>query len=61
MTPKAFAAASRATLHENTLGYGPPKGMLVKIFTRPGRYIVHISNKLESDAGGNICTIDYQP
>lgn len=59
MTPKAFAAARRVTLNEYTQGYGPPKGNLVKIFTRPGRYAVYISDKLESDAGGNVCSIIY--
>ena len=61
MTPKAFAAAKQVTLNENTQGYGPPEGRWTKIFTKPGRYVVHISDKLESDAGGNICTIDYRP
>ncbi len=61
MTPKAFGAARRVTLNEGTVGYGPPKGMPVRIFTRPGRYTVHLSDKLESDAGGHICTIDYRP
>lgn len=60
MTPQAFAAAKRATLTEKTTGWGPG-GKLERIFTRPGRYVVHISDKLESEAGGNICNIDYRP
>ena len=59
MTPKDFQATKRVTLNENTQGYGPPKGELVKIFSRPGRYVVHISDKLESEAGGNKCTVNY--
>jgi len=60
ITPQAFAAAKRATLTEKTLGWGP-SGNLERIFTQPGRYVVHISDKMESDAGGNICTINYRP
>lgn len=61
MTPQAFGAARRVTLSEQTTGWGPPKGQLTRIFTKPGRYVVHISDKLESEADGNICTIDYRP
>jgi hypothetical protein len=60
MTPQAFAAAGRVSLDENTMGWGPPKGELMKVFSRKGRYTVYISDKLESEAGGNICTIDYR-
>ena len=60
MTTEAFAAAKRATLTEKTTGWGPG-GKLEQIFTRPGRYVVYISDKLESDGGGNICNINYRP
>jgi len=29
-------------------------------YSKPGRYTVYVSDKLESEAGGNICTIDYR-
>lgn len=60
MTPKAFAAARRVVLEETLRGWGN-SGKLEKVFSRPGRYTVYISDKLESEAGGNICTIAYRP
>jgi len=56
---QAFKAARRFTLNEATLGAGD-SGRRERIFSRPGRYTVYISDKLESEAGGNICTIEYR-
>jgi hypothetical protein len=59
MTPQAFAAARRVILNENITGWGD-SGKLEKVFSRPGRYTVYISDKVESEAGGNICSFDYR-
>jgi len=61
MTPEAFKAARRATLTERTEGLPwVDNSKSERVFSRPGRYIVHASDVLESEAGGYICTIDYQ-
>jgi len=56
---QAFKAARRYTLDEATTG-DADSGKRERIFTRSGRYTVYVSDKLESEAGGNICTIQYR-
>lgn len=57
---QAFKAARRFTLNEAATG-DALSGKREKIFSRPGRYTVYVSDKLESEAGGNICNITYRP
>src|SRR4051812_12505900 len=58
MTPRAFKAARRVTLTDTIEG-AADSGKNERVFSKPGRYTIYISDKLESEAGGNICTIRY--
>jgi hypothetical protein len=59
MTSQQLKAARRVVLTEAS-GSGLNDGLGDRVFSQPGRYTVYLSNKLESEAGGNICTIDYK-
>jgi hypothetical protein len=59
MPSKAFRAARQVRLPQTVQGLAD-SGKRERVFSRPGRYTVYISDKLESEAGGNICSIDYR-
>ncbi len=59
MTSQALKAARRVTLTEVT-GSRLNDKLGDRVFSRPGRYVVYNSDKLETDGGGVRCIIDYQ-
>ena len=59
MTSQALKAAKRITLTEAT-GSGLNDKLGNRVFSKPGRYVVYNSDRLETDGGGVRCIIDYQ-
>jgi hypothetical protein len=60
MTPEEYASARSveipaATKERRSGG----SGIVERIFSKPGRYIVYSSDNLETEDGGYICVVDY--
>lgn len=62
MSPDEFAKARRVTFKTTNTGYAWVKdGGNERVFTAPGKYTVSVSEVLESERGGYICTVTYAP
>ena len=62
MTPDEFKKTKTVTINTETVGFPwevNPKNEV--IFEQPGKYIIFVSEILESEVGGYKCPIEYLP
>ena len=59
MTPEDFALADRTEVPTSFLGRASADTSLGPIFNRPGSYEAYVSDNLESEQGGYMCSFKY--
>jgi hypothetical protein len=59
MTPGEFASASRVEVPASFKGRASVNGPLERIFSRAGSYEAYVSDNLESEEGGYVCSFKY--
>jgi hypothetical protein len=59
MTPDDFALATRVEIPTSFTGRTSVDGPLGRIFSRPGAYEAYVSDNLESEEGGYVCSFRY--
>ena len=59
MTPGEFASASRTEVPASFQGRASVDGPLERIFSRTGTYEAYVSDNLESEDGGYMCSFKY--
>lgn len=60
MTSEEYASARSVIIPAATRAYkSGGSGIIERIFSKPGRYIVYSSDNLESEDGGYICAVNY--
>lgn len=61
MTPKQFKAATRVEIPVRIEAFPWVKnGKMERLFSKPGKYDVYVSEILESEVGGYSCTVEYR-
>jgi hypothetical protein len=59
MAPEKFAAATRIEVPTSLRGRASGVDSLSPIFSRPGAYEAYVSDNLESEEGGYVCSFNY--
>lgn len=59
MTPEDFALADRTDVPTSFVGRASADASLRPIFNRPGSYEAYVSDNLESEQGGYMCSFKY--
>jgi hypothetical protein len=59
MTPEEFASASHVEVPASCKGRASVDGPLERIFSRAGPYEAYVSDNLESEEGGYVCSFKY--
>lgn len=59
MPPDDFALANRTEVPTSFLGRASADASLGPIFNRPGSYEAYVSDNLESEQGGCMCSFKY--
>ena len=59
MTPGEFASVARAEVPASFKGRASVDGPLERIFSRAGSYEAYVSDSLESEEGGYVCSFKY--
>ena len=59
MTPEEFASASHVEVPASFKGRASVDGPLGRIFSRAGAYEAYVSDNLESEEGGYMCSFKY--
>jgi hypothetical protein len=59
MPSSAFQSARRLRLSSSIVG-SKWDGTAERVFSRPGRYTIYVSDNLESEAGGHKCEVVYR-
>ncbi len=59
MTPAAFARAERVEVPTSVAGRASVEYPQAPVVRTPGAYEVYVSDALESDLGGHVCTVEF--
>lgn len=59
MSPDEFALATKAEVPSSFKSRASADGTLELIFSRPGSYVAYVSENLESEEGGYVCSFMY--